>query len=602
MRQNEFDIKQMFTQENELPNMIREKVQETYNMIHAQEKEKNSGNQVKKNSIFSAKHRWDLPKVAAILIACFLLTGVTAVAAVGFLSRWERMKNMDKGSIEQLYEELQLSGNLSFQASRSFTEQEKIRYGELEKAYRNDQMMPNSEIIRVQEGETYSGEGVCLMVTKAGKEHILYLPETELTDEEMLEIIDYLAKQEYAFYETKKEQAIAKGNWESRLEAMTDEEVDYHYLALWSGQSETSDGLCRGTLDGDVLNEEEKVRYQDLEKAYEEENWVPTGAVKVIENPEEYADKGIALCRYDGNFYLPEKELTDDELLQIIDFRKKAYYSMERIREEIRLGYRKDFPKLTQESAQIAPIEALAFSETEGKGSLKQINEASIGDIVRFGNYEQDNNVGNGKEAIEWYVLDTTDETMTLLSVKILDVMSYSPEQEKTTWEDSEVRQWLNDEFYKAAFSGTEQTDILTTTVENTNDGNTEDKVYLLSHQEFLSYFGVSAEALTDMLTVKENELRNLKNLEQLDSRIFAEGTQTAIAGGLWSWTEETTLEYLKFQKVDYSSANGNSTWWLRTVDAKGPSAYTIGANGDVDFRQYVDSLEGIRPVIRIRR
>ena len=44
-------------------------------------------------------------------------------------------------------------------------------------------------------------------------------------------------------------------------------------------------------------------------------------------------------------FYLPVRELTDEELLQIIDFRKKAYYSMERIREEIRLGYRQEFPK-----------------------------------------------------------------------------------------------------------------------------------------------------------------------------------------------------------------------------------------------------------------
>lgn len=274
---------------------------------------------------------------------------------------------------------------------------------------------------------------------------------------------------------------------------------------------------------------------------------------------------------------------------------------MERIREEIRQGYWKDFPKLTQETAQIVPKEVFVFSETDGKGSLKEINDAFIGDIVRFGNYEQDGNEGNGKEAIAWYVLDTTDETMTLLSVKILDVISYSTEQEKTTWEDSEVRQWLNDKFYKAAFSDTEQNDILTTIVENAI-GDTEDKVYLMSHQEFVSYFGVNAEALKDMPTVKENELRNLKNLEQLDSRIFAEGTKKALAGGLWFWTEETTLEYLKFQNVDYSGANGNSAWWLRTADANGPSAYTISANGDVDSLQYVDSTEGIRPVIRIQR
>lgn len=104
------------------------------------------------------------------------------------------------------------------------------------------------------------------------------------------------------------------------------------------------------------------------------------------------------------------------------------------------------------------------------------------------------------------------------------------------------------------------------------------------------------------MPSTKENEVQNLKNLERLDSRIFAQGTQTALANGLWSWTEETTLGYIKFQNVDYSSANGNSAWWLRTTDEDGPSAYTIAANGAVNSLQYVDIIEGVRPVIKIQR
>ena len=93
MRQNEFDIKQMFTQENELPRMIQERVQETYDMIRAQENVKSSGKQEKSLKTFSSQRRWYLPKAVAFLIACFLVTGVTAVAAVGILSRWDRMKN-----------------------------------------------------------------------------------------------------------------------------------------------------------------------------------------------------------------------------------------------------------------------------------------------------------------------------------------------------------------------------------------------------------------------------------------------------------------------------------------------------------------------------
>lgn len=602
MRQNEFDIKQMFTQDNELPQIVREKVQEAYDSIRVQEIDTSTGRQVKRFEKSSLSRRWYLPKAAAILIAGFLVTGVTAVAAVGILTRWERMKNMDEGTIEQLYEEIQLSGDLSFQASRSFTEKERKRYRELEEAYKKDQIMPYSEMIRLEEGEDYPGEGVCLKVTEAGEEHILYIPETELTDEELLVIIDYLAKQDYAFYETKRERALAKGNWESRLVELTDDEVNYYYLALWSGMSETSDGLCRGTLAGDVLTEKEEARYQQMEKAYEEENAVPSGEAVVIERAEDYTGSGIALCRADGNFYLPAEELADEELLQIIDFRKKAYYSMDRIKEEIRLGYRQGFPKLREETEQTLQVEVLAFAETDGKGSRQAIAEAQIGDIVQFGCYEQDDNADNGKEAIEWYVLDASEDEMTLLAVNILDAFVFSSEQKAVTWKDSEMRQWLNEEFYESAFNDTEQTNILMTTLENENGEDTEDKVYLLSYREFLSYFGVGADALMKMPSTKENEIQNLMNLENLDSRIFAQGTQTALANGLWSWTEETSLEYIKFLNVDYSSANGNSSWWLRTVVEDGPSAHTITANGDVDNTQYVDSIEGVRPVIKIQR
>ena len=41
---------------------------------------------------------------------------------------------------------------------------------------------------------------------------------------------------------------------------------------------------------------------------------------------------------------------------------------------------------------------------------------ANVGDTIVFGKYEQDNNVSNGKEAVEWIVL-TKEKTDRLLSV-----------------------------------------------------------------------------------------------------------------------------------------------------------------------------------------
>ena len=96
MRQNDFEIKQIFAQKNELPQIVIEKKQVAYDAIYGQcvvtetiDRKENCHNRI-------SQKKWYLPKAVAVLIACFLLTGVTAVAAVGFLSRWERMKNMDK--------------------------------------------------------------------------------------------------------------------------------------------------------------------------------------------------------------------------------------------------------------------------------------------------------------------------------------------------------------------------------------------------------------------------------------------------------------------------------------------------------------------------
>ena len=65
-----------------------------YNIIYMQESEISSGKQAKSNKKSFSQSRWYLLKAAAFLIAGFLLSGITAAAAIGILGRFERMKNM----------------------------------------------------------------------------------------------------------------------------------------------------------------------------------------------------------------------------------------------------------------------------------------------------------------------------------------------------------------------------------------------------------------------------------------------------------------------------------------------------------------------------
>ena len=101
----------------------------------------------------------------------------------------------------------------------------------------------------------------------------------------------------------------------------------------------------------------------------------------------------------------------------------------------------------------------------KGKGELdtknvlsiaEELSSANIGDYVTFGTYEQDNNESNGAEEIEWQVLDKKDGKVLLLSKYALDCKQYNAEWEYVTWETCTLRSWLNEEFYKTAFTSKE--------------------------------------------------------------------------------------------------------------------------------------------------
>lgn len=79
------------------------------------------------------------------------------------------------------------------------------------------------------------------------------------------------------------------------------------------------------------------------------------------------------------------------------------------------------------------------------------------GSFVRYGAYEQDGNINNGEEEIEWIVLEENNYSMTLLSLRLLDVQSFDASQATARWSDSSLREWLNDFFLQKAFSETEQ-------------------------------------------------------------------------------------------------------------------------------------------------
>ncbi len=135
-----------------------------------------------------------------------------------------------------------------------------------------------------------------------------------------------------------------------------------------------------------------------------------------------------------------------------------------------------------------------------GKEKWNTYKNFKVGDSYTFGAYEQDNDQENGKEAIEWIVLDKdTNDGLSLLLVskQALDCQPYNSSYTDVTWESCSLRKWLNDTFLNEAFTSAEQEKIQNTKVSadknpgySTDPGkDTTDKVFLLSIPEAEQYF-----------------------------------------------------------------------------------------------------------------
>ena len=145
-------------------------------------------------------------------------------------------------------------------------------------------------------------------------------------------------------------------------------------------------------------------------------------------------------------------------------------------------------------------------------GVMKESGSSSsnikVGDTITFGHYEQDNNYSNGKEAIEWRVLDVKGDKLLVISSYVLDNKPFHSTLDRgVTWDRCSLREWLNEEFYNEAFSTNEKSKILTTNVKAESSINelalangrsgtgspvgsdTKDKIFLLSIKEARKYF-----------------------------------------------------------------------------------------------------------------
>lgn len=122
------------------------------------------------------------------------------------------------------------------------------------------------------------------------------------------------------------------------------------------------------------------------------------------------------------------------------------------------------------------------------------------GDIIVFGNYDQNNSSTDGKEPIEWVVLDVDGDKALVMTLYGIENRQFHTNSGGQTWATSSLRTWLNGTFLKTAFTVDERDAIAYTEVDegiNQCDGahppsrlgsSTRDQIYILSYAEAARY------------------------------------------------------------------------------------------------------------------
>ena len=221
--------------------------------------------------------------------------------------------------------------------------------------------------------------------------------------------------------------------------------------------------------------------------------------------------------------------------------------------------------KTAKRGAVFAVLTALCIFRSSTAAFSEDFMTGEVGDILSFGEYEQDADENDGSEPIEWIILEKSSGELLLVSRCVLDIHEYfypgtADCDSVVTWENSDLRTWLADGFAEEAFSDRDWTRLLDMKCENENrtrEGltaaldETKDKIAVMSYGELLKWFPQESDRITD----------------------FSERS---------------------------AETDSESVWWLRTTDG-GEAVYAVRSeDGKVGTVSMINQKYGIRPMIRI--
>ncbi len=213
-------------------------------------------------------------------------------------------------------------------------------------------------------------------------------------------------------------------------------------------------------------------------------------------------------------------------------------------------------------------------------GDLKAAGEAKVGDVITFGSWDQDGK--SGGEPISWIVLCQGVGKTFVLSEKILEYQCFQNGTEadqypQALYRDSDLRKFLNGEFYNGAFTDDEKAAIPTVKIttaykdekffERTYE--TEDKVFPLSRDEEARYvcgvgtniFGYPTERVLEENPYILSSISNVPGVEKAAAWWLRDmGTENAKKA---AYVYASATQKRNYDKAVYEKSGVRPAMWI---------------------------------------
>ena len=182
-------------------------------------------------------------------------------------------------------------------------------------------------------------------------------------------------------------------------------------------------------------------------------------------------------------------------------------------------------------------------------------------------------------EPVRWLILADEESKLTLFADKILDCKPYTEEFRGATWDNSDLRTWMNEEFYNTCFSDSEKEYLIKHTTEQSLNYYFE----FLAGEATEDYVGLMSSAeLADGRYIFKNHVS-----EEDNQRRKTTGTDYAVAKGL------------------FTDGKGYGEYWTcTTANVENTNTVVITENGVILMESGGEPVNkkdvGVRPFITV--